>query len=198
MKTPKRPRFFGLTGGIGTGKSSVAKEFLKQGVPCVDADQVARRIREPGKPGHAAILKRFGTDDPQKLRDLLTADTGAKKDLEAILHPLIREQSELALQEMARTHPHAPFILYEASLLIEAGRKEDFEALIVVTAPLEDRITRIMSRDKNTREAAIRMIEAQNSEDFRLKHAHYVVLNHGSLQDLEGEVRKVLDQIISS
>ncbi len=194
----QKPLFFGLTGGIGVGKSSVAKAFQKQGIPCLDADQVARGLREPGKAGHAAILKRFGTDDRLKLREFISQDPQAKKDLEAILHPLIQAESNLLLKELSKSHPHAPIILYEATLLLEAGRKEDFDSLIVVTAPLEDRITRIIARDQMSREAALRLIQAQNDDEYRLKHAHHVIVNQGSLEDLDQEVRKVLDQIISA
>lgn len=192
------PQFFGLTGGIGVGKTSVAKIFAKQGIPTVDADTVARLLREPGQAGHAALLARFGTVDRLALRALLSQDPSAKKDLEAILHPLIDLESKKQLKHLAESNPHAPFILYEASLLIEAGRKADFNSMIVVTAPLEDRIARIMARDACSRELAVRLIEAQSSDEFRLKHAHYVISNQGSTQDLELEVRKVLDQIISA
>ena len=198
MKAKRAPRFFGLTGGIGVGKSSVARAFEKHGVPCLDADQVARTLRSPGKAGHTAILKRFGTDDREKLRAIISQDSEAKRDLEGILHPLIHQESTRLLQEMAEAHPHAPVILYEATLLLEAGRKQDFDSLIVVTAPLEERIDRIIARDKMTRDTALALIKAQNDDEYRLKHAHYVIVNQGSLQDLDQEVRKVLDQIISA
>jgi dephospho-CoA kinase len=192
----KRPfKAYGLTGGMGSGKTTVAQLFVEQGVPFLDADQVARQLREPGQPAFLAIQNRFGTTQRQKLRELLSRDPQAKRDLEAILHPLIQTESEKALALLADHHPDAEFVLYEASLLIEAGRAEDFDGLIVVTAPLEERINRIMGRDQCTRDAALAMIQAQLSDEERLKSATYSISNHGSLLDLQKAVKKVLDQI---
>ena len=191
-------KVFGLTGGIGSGKSTVAQFFEQLGAPSVDADQIARRLREPGQKAHDLILKRFGTTDRFQLRAILSTDPQAKSDLESILHPLIKTESDLELQKQAQAHPSAPFLVYEASLLIEAGRANDFDGMIVVTSPETDRIRRIMERDRVTLEAAKAMIQAQLTDQERLKYAHFVIKNEGSLQDLRAQVQKTLDQIISA
>ncbi len=188
----------GLTGGIGTGKSTVAALFHELGsVPIIDADRIARELRAPGGEAEAPLLKRFKTTDPPSLRELLARDPAAKKDLEDILHPLIRKKSEGAFQAAEKQHPDAPFLLYEASLLIESGRSGDFEKLIVVTAPLPERLARITRRDGVTEESALAMIHAQSPDSLRLEHADYVIDNSGNIEDLKASVLKVLDQIKS-
>jgi dephospho-CoA kinase len=189
----------GLTGGIGTGKSTVAGLFHELGsIPIIDADKIARELRAPGGAAEELLLKRFKTTDPKTLRELLTKDPNAKRDLEGILHPLIQKKSEEAFQTAEKMHPNAPFLLYEASLLIESGRAKDFEKVIVVTAPLSDRLTRIMSRDQISRDSALQMMDAQNPDSYRVKHADVIVDNCGSIEDLRSRVLKVLEQMKTS
>lgn len=195
MTIPRSFQVYGLTGGIGSGKTTVAQMFVDHGIPYVDADSVARHLREPGQPGFLAIQKRFGTTDRLKLRELLSQDPQAKKDLEGILHPLIQIESEKALKLASDQHPAAEFVIYEASLIIEAGRAKDFNGLIVVTAPLEERVQRVMARDQCSNQAALAMIQAQLSDEERLKHATHSIQNHGKLEDLQKAVKKLLDQI---
>jgi dephospho-CoA kinase len=102
------------------------------------------------------------------------------------------------MKTFEEAHPGAPFLIYEASLLIESGRLPDFDGLIVVTSPLPDRLSRIMARDGTSQEAALAMIEAQNSDRFRLKHADFLIENLGSVEDLKPQVLKVLEQIKSA
>ncbi len=189
------PKVYGITGGIGSGKSTVAGVFAHYGIPCLDADQVARKLREPGQLGHTQIQSRFGTTDRVELRALITKDPEAKKALEAILHPLIKQESDLLLVSMAENYPNAPALLYEATLLIEAGRATDFAGTMVVIAPIDLRIERIMKRDHCTKEVALAMIQAQMSDEERLKHANFVIANDGSLENLKLEVKRVLDEI---
>ncbi len=191
-------KVWGLTGGIGTGKSTVARLFQEiGGVPALDADQVARELREPGQAAHRALLERFGTADRKELRALLTRDPAAKADLEALLHPLIRKASQEKLENLQRAHPTAPFLLYEATLLIESGRAPDFEGILVVTAPLPDRLARISARDGVSQTDALALIEAQSTDSFRLQAADHHIQNLGSIEDLKIQVRKILDQIKS-
>ena len=191
-------KVWGLTGGVGTGKSTVARLFLEiGGVPTLDADQVARELREPGQPAHQALLDRFGTADRKELRALLTQDPAAKTALEALLHPLIRAASREKLEELHRSHPSAPFLLYEATLLIESGRAPDFEGIIVVTAPIPDRLARISARDGVSPADALALIEAQSPDSYRLQVANHHIQNQGSVEDLKEQVRKILDQIKS-
>ncbi|MBS1958709.1 MAG: dephospho-CoA kinase [Bdellovibrionales bacterium] len=188
----------GLTGGIGSGKTTVAKLLQAEGIPIVDADEVARDLRKPGAAGHQQILARFGTDDRLKLREIITQDTQARVDLEAILHPLILQESRVRMDDVAMRHPEAPFLIYEATLLIEAGRHSDFDGILVVTAPEESRIQRILTRDPMSREQAQAVVQAQNLDDYRLKHATWVIENDGGFDDLKLKVRKALEQIRQS
>jgi len=192
---------FAITGGIGSGKSSVVKIFNELGIPSIDADAIARQLREPGQPAHQAILNRFGTDDRQTLRTLLSQDPQAKRDLEAILHPLIQAASEAEMKKIeaqaSQLPPdrRPPFLLYEAALVIEAGRAKDFDGIIVVTAPDSLKIARIQARDHASAEAAQAMIQAQMSDAERLNHAQYRLENAGSMEDLRQVVRNLLDQL---
>lgn len=191
-------KLIGLTGGIGSGKSSVARAFASNGALILDADQLAKQARAPGTAGHAAILARFQTDDRLELRKILSESIGAKQDLELILHPLIKEASDLEIKRLALEHPQALCLIYEASLLLEAGRAADFEKIIIVTSPLSARIKRIIERDCVTREQALLMIQAQHTDDFRLPFADFIIENDGDLSHLDSKARKVLDQIISA
>jgi dephospho-CoA kinase len=105
-------------------------------------------------------------------------------------------ESEKALKNLSEKHTAAHFILYEASLLIEAGRAHQFDGLIVVTSPLADRIMRVMARDQCSKTAAEGIIQAQLSDEERLKVATHPLSNEGSLEDLQKAVKKVLDQIL--
>ena len=184
----------GITGGIGSGKSTVVKIFNELGIPVVDADRVAKQMREPGQPAHTAIMKRFGTDDRAALRKILTTDPLAKQDLESILHPFIQAASELEFKLLEESSA-APFLLYEASHLIEAGRAKDFAAVIVVTAPEPLRIARIQARDHTSEEAARAMINSQMKDEDRLKFASFTIENSGTEEQLRQKVRKLLDQL---
>jgi dephospho-CoA kinase len=188
----------GLTGGIGTGKSKVAQLLLKMGIPCLDADQVSRDLRSQNGAAAPLILNRFGTLDRLELKTLIASDPSAKKDLEAILHPLIKSESDQRLNQLANQHPDAKFVLYEAALLIEAGRAADFDELILVTAPIHDRITRIVKRDAIAHELAQKIINAQLTDAERIAQIPasiptWIIENHGTEAELIEKVRKILD-----
>jgi dephospho-CoA kinase len=112
---PVSQRIIGLTGGVASGKSTVARLFTDQGIPVLDADRIARKLREPGGVAHPLLLQRFGTDDPKKLREIIFRDSQAKADLEKLLHPLIIKASEEAAREELKNNPQAPFVIYEAA-----------------------------------------------------------------------------------
>jgi dephospho-CoA kinase len=188
----------GLTGGMGAGKTTVAKIFASFGCIVIDADQVARSVRKPGSAGHQQILARFQTDDRAELRRILATSPIAKKDLEAILHPLIGRESDRLIADAIAANPKAKALIYEATLLLEAGRAKDFDQIVVVTAPLADRINRVMVRDQISEKDAELIIQSQSSDDYRIPQAHHLIENLGALASLEIRVRKVLDQIISA
>lgn len=188
----------GLTGGIGSGKSTVAQLFKEQGALILDADEIARHVRRPEGPAHAEILKRFQTTERNELRRIIASSPEAKRDLESILHPLIKLESDARIKQATLANPEAPCLVYEATLLIEADRADDFDAVLVVTSPLPDRLKRIASRDQISEKDAEALIRAQNDDAFRSKQATFVIENVGSIEHLRAQVRKVLDQIIST
>src|SRR5690606_18150449 len=120
-------QIWGLTGGIASGKSTVARIFAENGIGVLDADALTRELSAPGGAAHAAIEKRFGTADRSRLREMVFRDPQARKDLEGILHPLIRLESERrirdALSERMAKGERLPLrMIYEATLLVETGR----------------------------------------------------------------------------
>ncbi len=183
-------KVFGLTGGIASGKSTASLFFSEAGIPVIDADLVARELTDHGGRAHDAVLKRFGTTDRAKLRELVFADAKARADLEAILHPLIREESARRISET-----QAPLVIYEATLLVETGRFKDFDGLIVVEAPREERIQRLMARDHSTREIAEKILASQASDESRRAVATFVITNTGTLDELKAQVQALASRL---
>ena len=192
----KKPRIVGLTGGIASGKSTAARIFQELGVPVLDADQISRQLSQSGGLAHAAILKRFGTADRAELRKLVFQDAKARADLEAILHPLIAEESaRQAKEQAARLKGENPAVLYEAALLVETGRNRDFDGLIVVTAPLAVRVQRLVARDRISEDMAQRMIAAQTSDAERERAATQILLNDSDEAALRTRVTELIKQL---
>lgn len=208
-KQKERVRVWGLTGGIGSGKSTVARGLQEQAaagdggrdgtamavsVAVIDADALAADLRERPGPTRDAILARFQTTEPEALRALvfLPGLEGAqnRQALEAILHPAIRAATEERITELAATHQ---MILYEASQLVETAQFAAFQGLIVVTATPEVRAQRVQARSLQTQkpltEAMVAQIfQAQLSDEQRVKHATLVIDNSGSLAELRQKI----------
>ncbi|NIJ92486.1 dephospho-CoA kinase [Xanthomonas campestris] len=179
----------GLTGGIASGKSALAAEFEKLGVPVIDADVVARQVVAPG-PVLDAIVAQFGAEvlltdgtlDRQTLRQRVFADTAQRRVLEAITHPAIR--SELQRAALAAL---APYAIVAIPLLAEAGGRAGYpwlDRILVVDVPVALQHQRLMQRDAATAELADRMIAAQATREQRLAIADDVVCNDGVLEQL--------------
>ncbi|MFL5815752.1 MAG: dephospho-CoA kinase [Bdellovibrionia bacterium] len=203
-------KIWGLTGGIASGKSTVARIFAELGVPVLDADQVARELRAPGGAAYDAIVARFGTADAQRLREIVFANPVARSELEAILHPLIRAESARRMEAQvdstiagrtqsqtnatAGTAPVIP-VIYEATLLVETGRYRDFAGLIVVSADESVRLARLMARDNSAEDLARRIVASQMDDEKRRAVASFVIQNHGSLEDLRAQVKALLPKL---
>ncbi|PKV14101.1 dephospho-CoA kinase [Xanthomonas prunicola] len=179
----------GLTGGIASGKSALAAEFEKLGVPVVDADLVARQVVAPG-PVLDAIVAQFGAEvlltdgtlDRQTLRQRVFADTAQRRVLEAITHPAIRSE----LQRAALAAP-APYTIVAIPLLAEVGGRAGYpwlDRILVVDVPVALQHQRLMQRDAATAELADRMIAAQATREQRLAIADDVVRNDGVPEQL--------------
>lgn len=192
----KELKLVGLTGGIGSGKSEVARTLSSLGFKVLDADQVARGLSLEGGAAYGPMVARFGTADRKLLKEMLLKDPKAKKDLEGILHPLIRSESMRLAQELAPQSKEG-IVIYEASLLIESGRIKDFPNLIVVTSPTEARVKRICARDSCSPDTARTMISLQTSDEVRRSHARWVLENDGSLEDLRIKTLKMAEAILT-
>jgi dephospho-CoA kinase len=187
---PRRLRI-GLTGGIGSGKSTVAQRFAELGIPVIDADESSRFVVAPGQPGLAELTKRFGPDiltadgevSRRTLRNLVFADPQARRDVEAILHPLIRVDMERRASAVA-----GPYLVMAIPLLVEGGSRDRVDRILVVDVEEDVQLKRVMARDSATLEQAHAILEAQASRAARLKAADDVIVNSGTVADLRQAV----------
>ncbi|MCW1978654.1 dephospho-CoA kinase [Xanthomonas campestris] len=186
----------GLTGGIASGKSALAAEFEKLGVPVIDADVVARQVVAPGAILDAivdhfgsGVLQSDGTLDRQALRQIVFADATRRRALEAITHPAIRAE----LHRAARAAP-GPYAIVAIPLLAEAGGRATYtwlDRILVVDAPVEIQRARLTQRDGISKELANQMIAAQASREHRLTFADDVIVNNGQLMHLTQAASKL-------
>lgn len=191
----------GLTGGIGSGKSTVATLFSELGARIVDTDLIAHQLTQTGGTALPAIRREFGDGfmtqsgamDRAKMRQLVFSDDSAKKRLEAILHPLIREQSQL----LAESKSEAPYTLVVVPLLFESGRYRDWlHQVIVVDCTEQQQIARTMQRSMLT-ETEVRSIMAQQIfRHERLRLADAVIQNDSQLNDLRPQVEELHSRLI--
>lgn len=176
-------RLVGLTGGIATGKSTFAAALRAQGVPVVDADALARAVVAPGRPALEAVVREFGPGvrgadgalDRKALGALVFADPGARRRLEAILHPAIREAMQAETARLAAAGHDLAF--YDAALLFEVGLDAAMALVVVVDAPPEVQLARLAARDGLPREAAAARLAAQLPVAEKAARADVVVEN---------------------
>ena len=184
----------GLTGGIASGKTAVANSFATHGVPVIDTDVIAREVVEPGQPALAAVVDAFGTGvlaadgrlDRPRLRERIFGDAEARRRLEAILHPAIR--AEMERQSRAAGGPYQVLVI---PLLVEGGRRDHIDRVLVVDLPEATQIERLMRRDGVSRDQAEAALRAQASRDARLAFADDVIENTGDVAALETRVAKL-------
>ena len=189
-----------LTGGIGSGKSTVAEIFEELGAIVIDSDQLAREVIERGTSGYDAVLSRFGDSilkegeiDRSALGAIVFADEEARKDLEAIIHPLVRERSE----KIASRAGDSQIVINQIPLLVETSGAKRFDFVITVEADLEIRRERLRARGMKDYEIS-RRISAQASDEEREAIANIVITNNGSLDELTREVERVWDSELKS
>jgi dephospho-CoA kinase len=183
----------GLTGGIGCGKSAVADLFRRLGVPVLDADEIARSLVEPGQPALSEIAKAFG---PQALdsgrlnrawlRDKVFASAPDKQRLEAILHPRVYMAMAAQVTEM-----DTPYCILMVPLLLETGRRDFVDRLLVVDCPVETQIARVARRDGLAEGAVRRIIESQIARAERIAAADDLIENNDGLGPLESRVAEL-------
>jgi dephospho-CoA kinase len=202
----------GLTGGIGSGKTAVSDLLGELGAGIIDTDLISHQITAPGGKAIPLIAKAFGADfiDPQgalirpKMRILVFENPGARKVLEQITHPLIKEETAKQAFELAKSG--VPYLVFVVPLLIESGSWiKLIDYLVVVDCPEETQIQRVMHRNNMTRSDVENVLKAQTSRNTRLAAANAVIENQGSLDELKSEVLnlhqkllKILEEPLSS
>jgi dephospho-CoA kinase len=191
----------GLTGGIGTGKSTVAGMLREAGCPVVDADAIVHRLLDPGGAAVAAVLEAFGGVseagggvDRAALADIVFKDEAQRKRLEAIVHPLVVAESRERMIAAAR-ETGAEFVVYDAALLVETERYRQFHRLVVVYARPSVQIQRIMERDKTGPDRAGARIRSQMPIERKAALADYLVDNSGHWQETRKQVSTLLHQL---
>jgi len=184
----------GLTGGIGSGKSTVANKFSQLGIELVDADVVARQVVAPGTAALAAIFDRFGLTVAQQdgqlnrsaLRNIVFTDPSAKQWLDQLLHPLIR--TEMLQQLRLAT---SPYVILVAPLLVENKLDQLVDAVLVVDVAEQTQLQRTTTRDGSAESIVQAIMAAQCSRADRLAHATHVINNDGSAEELSTQVAKL-------
>jgi dephospho-CoA kinase len=190
----------GLTGGVGSGKSTVARLLAERGAVVVDADALAREVVEPGRPGFDAVVARFGPEvvgpdgrlDRPALAAMVFNDPAARADLNAIVHPLVAEETARRVSNV----PEGSVVVMDVPLLVEAARS-GYHTVVVVEAPEEVRLERLSARGMDPADARARM-GAQASDADRRAVADVVLDNSGSVADLECQVQALWEELVSS
>jgi len=190
----------GLTGGIGSGKTAVSDTFEKLGITVVDADLASRVVVEKGKPCLEEIAKHFGDDilnendelNRAKLREIIFNSDSEKSWLESLLHPAIAEQikDELNASE-------SPYTILVSPLLLETNQRDFCDRILVVDVPIEIQMERTTKRDGVSEDQVKSIIKSQINRDERLQLADEIIINEGTIEDLEMIVRELHEKLIS-
>lgn len=191
----------GLTGGIASGKTTVGKLLAERGALIIDSDLLAREVVEPGTPGLAAIVERFGasvlasdgTLNRQALGALVFADERARADLNGIVHPAVRQRRA----ELIAAAVDGSIVVSVIPLLVENGMQDDFDKVIVVDLPVETQLERLQLRNGLDETDARSRIAAQATRQQRLSAADWVIENSGSYDHLRQQVDMVWDQLVA-
>jgi len=189
-------KIIGLTGGIGSGKTTVAEYFRASGIPVYIADTEAKKISESAEIVQL-IKSAFGTSifdaeniNREKLAQLVFNDSEKLATLNKIIHPAVK----IHFDNWVKNHQEFPYVIKEAAILFESGSYKDCDIIITVVAPLENRISRVLGRDKTSRENVLKRIDSQWTDDQRVSKSDYVIENI-SLPETQKQVDKILKKL---
>jgi dephospho-CoA kinase len=195
---------YGLTGGIGSGKSTVAEMLEEYGIPVVSADELSRMVVAPGSRGLADVVEAFGEEvlddkgelDRKKMGRIVFAAPERRRELEAILHPRIRERYEQVLDALEKAGH--PVMIYEVPLLFEKklDLQDEMKGVILVTATADTRIARVKARDALTTEDVLARMRAQMPEQEKRARADYIIHNDADLDELRREVEYLISRFL--
>lgn len=184
----------GLTGGIGSGKSTVAELFATHGIPIVDADLIAREIVQPNQPAYSQLIEHFGPDiltkdkhiDRTLLRRIVFDNAIERAWLEQLLHPIIFNEIKYRLKKLS-----GPYCIVVIPLLFESERASFIDRILIVDTPEHLQVERAIARDKTNKAQIEAIMKSQISREQRLQKAHDIILNDGNLDDLVPQVNKL-------
>ena len=188
-----------LTGGIGSGKTQVSDYFASLGVPVIDTDIISRQLVEPGQPALEKITESFGHQllfasgqlDRAALREIIFNDATARKKLEDILHPAIREKVQHQLQALS-----FPYVIIVIPLYVETGQFLKTDRILVVDCPQEIQKNRVLARDNVSMEQLGKILEAQATRQQRLAVADDIIVNDADIETLQHKVRQLHEQYL--
>jgi dephospho-CoA kinase len=186
-------KIIGLTGGIGSGKTTIANEFLSLGVPVYIADDEARKLMQSSEVINAikTVFDKtvFENDilNREKLAEIVFSNPDKLEQLNGIVHPAVKKH----FKEWLLNHKDAPFVIYEAAILFESGGYKNCDIIISVIAPLETRIQRVIDRDKTTREQVLKRINMQWNDEKRISKSDFVIKNT-NIEETKSEIVKIL------
>ena len=190
----------GLTGGIGSGKSEVARLLREHGAVVIDSDQLAREVVQPGTEGFDQVVSEFGTDvldatgqiDRARLASMVFSDAGARQTLNAIVHPLVRQAAETA----TRAAPDDAVVVQDVPLLVEAGLVDEFDVVVVVAASPEEQRKRLVGSRRMSEEDARARIAAQAPLAEKVAVADFLIVNEGTLDELSERVDSLWAELL--
>jgi dephospho-CoA kinase len=192
-----------LTGGIATGKTYVRTRLASHGLPTLDADTLARDAVAPGSSGLAAVVERFGagilqpdgTLDRKALGAVVFADAKARADLEAIIHPRVREATGAWLDRLAQSGEALAIV--DVPLLFETGREREFDRVIVTSCPRSQQVARVVERDGLTPAEAEARIDAQAPTEAKVRRADFVIDTGGTFGDTNRQIDRVVERLLA-
>lgn len=192
-------RWIGLTGGLGTGKSTVSHFLIRRGIPVVDADKIAKQVLEPGTEGLKQVVLAFGPDilnpdgslNRTALADLVFSSKEKLLKLESIVHPLV--QAEVLNQRSWLADQHTEWAVYDVPLLFEKNLQSHFDQIILVTSSFEKQVERLKLRNHWNDDEISKRLKAQLPLQDKKARSHHVIENDGSLDDLEKKVATLVE-----